>query len=408
MRRCHCAVSPIVLLALLLLSCVACDAVRFKQRLQRHSPTTTSSSDGHSSSADEDAIPTAVPNVVRELLYNGTMLAACPAVRTLTRDCHDENFGWYACVAGGAMNETASVVTSGGSAAKKNAVADECANALYVEAWVPDSGGQVGAVNASGLRIAAVKSLDINWKTVDLSNNWLTAFDLSSHEPLNGSSMNLADNRLTSLASVVPTAYLTSLNVSRNPLGTMMANDNHSSLETLVASNASLTAINVTAASNLQGLLVPHNNLSSFESIALLNSLSTLDLSFNQLRNWSSVILPRRLSVLMASDNNITTLPPMNLTTLDQLAAIDFSFNQIETIGGILWHPSLTELDLRENPISRFEIRRSDLTILSKKDMILRIAPFISENCAERGGVLESVGIGGNVHICVIEVDFNM
>ncbi|KAF1318099.1 Tkl protein kinase, partial [Globisporangium splendens] len=325
MRRRHCASSSALspapmarrlLIALLLLS-AACDAFRVQLRThERHSPT-TSNSDAHSSSADEDATatPTAMTSDSREFLYNASIPAACPAVRTLVYGCHfssDDEDNWHACVAGGAANETASLAKSGINATKKKAAASKCATAFYAESWVPDSKGQVGVVDASGLRIAAVESVDPSWAT-----------------------LNLADNRITSFASIVPpTDYLANLNVSSNPLGTLTATDKHSSLETLFASNASLTAINVTAASNLQGLLVPHNSLSSFENIALPSSLNTLD--------------------------------------------------------------------LRENPISRFEIQRSDLAILDKLTSF-RVAPFTSEGCATRNGFLETVGTEGDIRVCVLE-----
>lgn len=57
--------------------------------------------------------------------------------------------------------------------------------------------------------------------------------------------------------------------------------------------------------------------------------------------------------------------------------------------------------DLRNNPITKFEIQLSDLPIFRNLTEF-RVTPFASEACAKSNGVLRPVGKHGAIQICVL------
>lgn len=70
-----------------------------------------------------------------------------------------------------------------------------------------------------------------------------------------------------------------------------------------------------------------------------------------------------------------------------------------------VWVCFLSNSDLRNNPITKFEIQHSDLSIFQSLSEF-RVTSFESEACAKSKGTLYPVGKHGSVQICALAGKF--
>ncbi|KAL4095056.1 hypothetical protein PRIC1_008434 [Phytophthora ramorum] len=193
------------------------------------------------------------------------------------------------------------------------------------------------------------------------------------------------------------TSSTETLDVSSMQLGTIVFTDTHEELQTLTCSNASLTQLSANM-TYLETLNASHNFLSSFEEIELPSTIVTLDLSGNQLADWKKFELPRDLQILNASHNAIEDVSGSNLSSATDLVLIDLSSNKLTTIVGLIFPNNLTALDLSNNSIDTFEVRETDLALLSSLSSF-KMDDLEQSSCPTSGATTATIG---NVEICVV------
>ncbi|OWZ03890.1 TKL protein kinase [Phytophthora megakarya] len=221
-------------------------------------------------------------------------------------------------------------------------------------------------------------------------------------------SWGLAEGNLTSAVQI--------LNVSSNELGAIVFTETFEDLQTLVCSNASLTQLNVNM-TYLEALIASANLFTTFEQIALATTITMLyvlltgdnpfdrqeymycrDLSANQLTDWENFMLARDLQTLNVSHNAIEDITGSNLSAASNLKSIDLSSNNLTSVVGVIFPTNLTALDLSNNSIETFEIRESDLVVLSNLASF-KMDDLEQSDCPSRGAIKETIG---NAQICVV------
>jgi hypothetical protein len=142
-----------------------------------------------------------------------------------------------------------------------------------------------------------------------------------------------------------------------------------------------------------------HNNIRGDlpATMGLLQSLKSLDLSFNQITGLPrSIIGLSDLQSLSLSHNRINTVPD-TISSLHALTTIDFSANNFTKFPIILKEMSqLKSLDLSNNSLSLLPRNISDLTMLSTLDLsknLLRAIPIEFANILE---TVPQVGLWAN------------
>ncbi|KAG6975605.1 hypothetical protein JG688_00002214 [Phytophthora aleatoria] len=169
------------------------------------------------------------------------------------------------------------------------------------------------------------------------------------------------------------TSTVETLNVSSNALGAVVFTQTFEELQTLVCSNASLTQLNLNM-TYLETLIASGNWFTSFEDVVLATTIVELDLSENQLSDWKSFKLPRDLQIFDLSSNNLTS------------------------VVGVIFPGNLTTLDLSNNSIETFEVRETDLAVLSSLASF-KMDDLEQSNCPTSGATTETIG---NVQVCVV------
>ncbi|KAG2763666.1 hypothetical protein PC129_g11282 [Phytophthora cactorum] len=193
------------------------------------------------------------------------------------------------------------------------------------------------------------------------------------------------------------TSTVETLNVSSNALGAVVFTQTFEELQTLVCSNASLTQLNLNM-TYLETLIASGNWFTSFEDIVLATTIVELDLSENQLSDWKSFKLPRDLQILNVSHNVIGDLTRSNLSAATDLVSIDLSSNNLTSVVGVIFPSNLTTLDLSNNSIETFEVRETDLAVLSSLASF-KMDDLEQLNCPISGATTETIG---NVQVCVV------
>jgi len=111
---------------------------------------------------------------------------------------------------------------------------------------------------------------------------------------------------------------------------------------------------------NLKYLVLRENSLTEIDaSINKLKFLSHLDLGGNFIKNLDDEILLRFLKVLILDNNNLADVPPMAINA-PKLTTLNLNANNIE-IFDVRVFPSLTALDLGDNPLKKYNITISKL-----------------------------------------------
>ncbi|CEG35549.1 tkl protein kinase [Plasmopara halstedii] len=220
------------------------------------------------------------------------------------------------------------------------------------------------------------------------------------HETLQSPfNVDLTGQRLTSWSELegnLPST-IKNLNVSSNLLGEIAFTQTFKELESLTCSNASLTQLMVNATS-LKRLTASNNRLTSFKSITLPSSIEELDISENQLSDWSDFNMPSDLQILNVSHNAFENISGWDLSLATNLVSIDLSSNKLTSVVGAIFPRNLARLDLSNNDIRAFEIRETDVAVLSKLTSF-KMNELVQANCPTSG--TRTIQIG-NVQVCVI------
>ncbi|KAJ0398858.1 hypothetical protein P43SY_010149 [Pythium insidiosum] len=213
--------------------------------------------------------------------------------------------------------------------------------------------------------------------------------------------LNLRYNRLATLQNLQRDAVMgfRELDLSWNLFSSFEAIQVFEFLERLVARNASLSELYTAHAGRLLTVIAPNNRLSSFASVSFPNKLRTLDLSFNAFIDWSSFTPPRALRILNASHNGATQFPSGMWSVNDKLEVVDFSNNALTSVVNITWPKSLTNIDLRRNPIETIEIRESDVPTFERLAGF-HVDPDVVIKCRSKGAIAKRLGSG--VTVCVV------
>lgn len=171
--------------------------------------------------------------------------------------------------------------------------------------------------------------------TVDLSHNQLNdnhVTDIFSHLT-HLSTLNLSHNNITHFCSSGHSVSLTSLDLSHNQLISLDELYKYTNLYTLDVSNNNIDTItnDVARLHRLHTLNISHNNLTSIQHICNSN-LFELFVSHNDLTSFDvSQALPR-LSVLNLSQNNITEFSSCIPSIIPCITSIDLTHNQLHQL----------------------------------------------------------------------------
>ncbi|OQR94944.1 hypothetical protein ACHHYP_00821 [Achlya hypogyna] len=153
-------------------------------------------------------------------------------------------------------------------------------------------------------------------------------------------------------------------------------------------------------------LNLSHNDI---DSIPLMGhgpeTLALLDLSFNSIPSYSRLALPSSITTLDLSYNNLTR---MDVNSIDwsqfpKLSKLILRGNSITTIEGQRFPPSLDYLDLSDNPICRFDINPVTFFLFRKPGFVLMasMTPVAFQlSCASCPGTLVT---GQGIALCVFE-----
>ncbi|GLE00571.1 hypothetical protein PINS_up009328 [Pythium insidiosum] len=237
---------------------------------------------------------------------------------------------------------------------------------------------------------------------LNLHGNRLTAFkDFDRTATLGMREIDLSGNRFSSFEAIQVFEFIEKLDVSSNALQRVDLRG-FNTLELFVATNASLTELYAANAGQLLTIVARDNRLSSFANVSLPNKLRNLDLSFNALGNWSRFTPPRALRVLNASHNGATVSPLGTWSINDKLEVVDFSYNSFKSLTNMAWPNSLTDIDLRGNPIETIEIQTSDVPIFERLKSFL-VDSNVSITCSgNKRATLKRLASG--VNVCVVPV----
>lgn len=143
---------------------------------------------------------------------------------------------------------------------------------------------------------------------------------------------------------------------------------------------------------NLQKIDLSHNQISDFSLLFQLQKLKSLDISHNNIIRLPQVGMGKNLTKVDMSFNKVTSLQQDNLTTINQnnensnnffegLNNLDLSNNSISSIPENLSSSSLIELNLNNNRISNLSASNfvencKSLKVLRLKNNQLKITEF--------------------------------
>ncbi|TMW55083.1 hypothetical protein Poli38472_013845 [Pythium oligandrum] len=170
---------------------------------------------------------------------------------------------------------------------------------------------------------------------------------------------------------------------------------------------------------NLRGLDVEGNSLSKINKGTIPDSVQYLYLTSNKLKSLSGISMPSSLKYLYLMRNQFSKLDLPDgilgvnldnnpLTSLDNAVLPDSleSFSCVEcglsTIRGVEFPSSLKEFNVKDNSITKFEIRQSDTSIFNK----VTISGSISQSSCEDDKAKKTT-IKGNTFCVISDERFN-
>ncbi|RLN15293.1 hypothetical protein BBJ28_00010831 [Nothophytophthora sp. Chile5] len=247
-----------------------------------------------------------------------------------------------------------------------------------------------------------------------------TTIDVDSKGKLTASSMEI--QKVVS-APDIKTIYLALNNISSLTLSDLTA------LESLyVANRRTLTSNVFTSFSDLAvpdsitSLDLSWNSLDSFDGMSLPDSMKQLYLGGNKFTSLADVTFPSSLTLLYVHDLPLSTLDGASFpdtiqylslvnSQLSSLEGVSFPDNMeylyvnsrrnpIETVQGVSFPWDLTKLDLGSHEITTFEISRSDYSTF--KDLTTFTATVTQTSCSTSSAELVTVS---DLSICVISDD---
>ncbi|RLN64023.1 hypothetical protein BBJ29_002384 [Phytophthora kernoviae] len=125
-------------------------------------------------------------------------------------------------------------------------------------------------------------------------------------------------------------------------------------LQLLLAPGADRDASGALKAANWRKLVKLQMNCCGLatvdESVNLLRAVRTLDLGWNQIEHFETVMTTRSLEVLNLCHNQLLQVPPIQ--SLRSLKELDLAVNQVSSLQGIAALTSLERLDVSHNQIA--------------------------------------------------------
>ncbi|KAJ0411000.1 hypothetical protein ATCC90586_007154 [Pythium insidiosum] len=315
----------------------------------------------------------------------GVAMENCSAATTLTVSCWNEStpdaFLGSACVG----STTAGTCPRGPSVVSITPDGVLAASSMGIEQFVPIP------------RSLAVRFR--NLRRVLLQGNALASFQLFDGYDAHVDELQLTNNRFSSYEAI---RYRNAkrLNASGNALGSVRLTDSDSYVQVLDLSSTSLKSFDGSEGWNLLALHAARNLLQDVRALTLLNKLRSLDVSFNQLADWSEFRPPSSLRELTASHNGATQFVRGNWSTLTKFRSLDFSYNRIETVTGVVWPSSIESIDLRGNPLQAIEIQESDVPTFKALKQLRVPDGFSTKECKSHDAFKATVS--GGVSVCVI------
>ena len=214
-----------------------------------------------------------------------------------------------------------------------------------------------------------INTLDICYTNLRIdSNNSHIFSSLKNLESLDVSGLKISDYSFLSQLKTLQFLKLNNLNLEEIPPSLYECSE-LLELE-LMNNNISIITNQLSLLKNLIYLELKSNQIKDIEVNLSMNSLITLDLSFNKIESSSLTKITQyfqSLKVLSLSNNIITVIPTDVCSSNISLTILDLSFNQIDSLEGFDCVNNLQYLeylDLENNAIESFPPAMKELTSL--------------------------------------------
>ncbi|TMW63934.1 hypothetical protein Poli38472_014639 [Pythium oligandrum] len=263
------------------------------------------------------------------------------------------------------------------------------------------------SLNLSHLNLERVQSYPRVY-TMLLGDNKLTTFQTATADN-DMEELDLSDNSITDLVQMRFPRRLTSLDLSGNNITDMPENipwPEAKQLKTLVLDGnpfKTLTANTFAALEALKELSLASTRLGTLQGLSLPTSLTSLDLSNNQLVA-ETLLFAEPLTNLKSLDlsyNKVKKLPS-DLTALQSLSTLILSNNALTVIKGVRFPAKLQNLNLADNAITSIEIARSDVALLTNLVDLQISVEGIQATCSNEDATPQVVR---EIPVCVLDDD---
>ncbi len=205
--------------------------------------------------------------------------------------------------------------------------------------------GVNSAADVTAAHLAAITSLDLNWKSITS----LKAGDFDGLTSLR--TLHLSSNSISDISPLSVLTNLTTLHLSGNSITDIPELDGLTNLKYLNLSGNSITDISpLDGLTNLTTLHLSSNSITDIPELDGLTNLTSLYLSSNSISDISALSGLTNLTTLHLPSNSITDISP--LEDLTKLTTLELPFNSITDISPLEDLTNLTTLELYNNSIS--------------------------------------------------------
>lgn len=253
--------------------------------------------------------------------------------------------------------------------------------------------------------------------------------EIPANLPPNAKSLNLSCNRITrvSAQAIGHLSYIEVISLRNNRLTAIFSDSfvNCSALRTLYLDHNMLSSLRFVQMTNLRELHMSHNLVTMLDTGNTVLSLTTVDLSFNSLRQFSGSVLSRlqNVRVLNVSHNVIESVSFDDSSVLSHLRHLDISGNRLATLSlcSGCYSYSLQYVDVSSNRIhvvdsSWCELWPNLTVLIASRNPVTCLMPGTFRHCTSlhtlhlSSLLIQNIDAGvlkGVTHLRTLRLDLN-